>query len=311
MIDANKNRIYFEDGESIPYDALAVNVGSRTRGANEVSGVNEFSLTTRPINDLLGKIEVKEAQLIKDNITPSIAVCGAGAAGIEMAFAFKHRWSKLFGKDIKTTLLSNDEDIMLHQSLAAREMVKLKLKENGVEVINKARVSNIQADGIHLKDGRTVVCNVPVWATGAEAQKVTDRSNLAMLDNYFRVNDFLQSTSHPNVFAGGDCIQMESYSHTVHPGLPKATFPPKAGVYAVREGPFIAQNIVSYLLGADNNRPLLKYVPQTGFLALLMTGDGKAIGTKFGIAFSGKWVWNMKTYIDVGFMKLFDPNYLY
>ena len=42
-----------------------------------------------------------------------------------------------------------------------------------------------------------------------------------------------------------------------------------------------------------------------------MTGDGKAIGTKFGIAFTGKWVWKRKDYIDVGFMKMFTPEYLF
>lgn len=42
-----------------------------------------------------------------------------------------------------------------------------------------------------------------------------------------------------------------------------------------------------------------------------MTGDGKAIGSKFGIAFTGKWVWGMKDYIDRSFMKLFSPNYLF
>jgi len=42
-----------------------------------------------------------------------------------------------------------------------------------------------------------------------------------------------------------------------------------------------------------------------------MTGDGKAIGNKFGISFVGKWVWNMKDYIDRSFMKLFDPKYLF
>ena len=42
-----------------------------------------------------------------------------------------------------------------------------------------------------------------------------------------------------------------------------------------------------------------------------MTGDGKGIGTKFGIAFAGKWVWKMKDHIDRSFMKLFDPNYLF
>jgi hypothetical protein len=42
-----------------------------------------------------------------------------------------------------------------------------------------------------------------------------------------------------------------------------------------------------------------------------MTGDGSAIGSKFGIAFTGKWVWLLKDYIDRIFMRLFDPNYLF
>ena len=34
-------------------------------------------------------------------------------------------------------------------------------------------------------------------------------------------------------------------------------FPPKAGVYAVRAGPIVAQNIANYVKG----EPLVKYVP--------------------------------------------------
>lgn len=84
-------------------------------------------------------------------------------------------------------------------------------------------------------------------------------------------------------------------------------FPPKAGVYAVRGGPFITRNIHHYLMGEE----MEVYEPQSEFLALLMTGDGRAIGTKFGIGFSGKWVWNLKDYIDKSFMRLFDPNKLF
>jgi selenide,water dikinase len=101
------------------------------------------------------------------------------------------------------------------------------------------------------------------------------------------------------VFGAGDCVTLESYADK--------NFPPKAGVYAVREGPIMAQNILNYL----TKQPLATYTPQSGFLALLMTGDEKAVGGKFGIAFSGKWVWNMKDYIDKSFMKLFDPYYLF
>ena len=42
-----------------------------------------------------------------------------------------------------------------------------------------------------------------------------------------------------------------------------------------------------------------------------MTGDGKSIGSKFGISFYGNWVWKMKHYIDMSFMNLFNPNYLW
>jgi len=141
--------------------------------------------------------------------------------------------------------------------------------------------------------------NVPVWATGAEAQMVSAESDLELMDGYFRVNDYMQSTSHPNVFAGGDCVTMETYA--------KERFPPKAGVYAVRAGPFIAQNVSRYLKGEK----MLKFVPQREFLALLMTGDERAIGAKFGITFVGRWVWLMKDYIDMSFMDLFNANYLF
>jgi len=84
-------------------------------------------------------------------------------------------------------------------------------------------------------------------------------------------------------------------------------FPPKAGVYAVRGGPFIAKNVAAFIKGTS----MTEYKPQGEFLALFCTGDGKAIGTKFGIAFTGKWVWKMKDYIDVSFMNLFHRDYLF
>ena len=89
------------------------------------------------------------------------------------------------------------------------------------------------------------------------------------------MNDHLQSTSHPNVFGGGDCITIENYADKA--------FPTKAGVYAVREGPVLSQNIINYIL----NEPLATYIPQSGFLSLMMTGDGSSIGSKFGISFVG------------------------
>lgn len=299
-IEANANKVHLKDGRVLEYDALAVNVGSKTKAAGQVPGVWEHALTTRPINDLLPKIVRKETELKEAGIIPSVVVCGAGAAGTELSFAFKARWGKVFGEDIKVTLIGSDPDLAApDQNVAARLQIDRKLKEKGIKYMGGHHIKEVKAGGVVLEDGTEVECTVPVWATGAEPQGVTAESDLEMLKGYFRVNKFLQSTSHPNVFAGGDCIEMEDYVDK--------PYPTKAGVYAVREGPYIAQNLVNYL----SNKPLQEYVPQTGFLALMMTGDGSCIGAKFGISFVGKWVWRLKDWIDFSFMDLFNPKYLF
>lgn len=42
------------------------------------------------------------------------------------------------------------------------------MEELGVDYITNAYVEEVQKDGVLLKDGRKIECNVPIWATGAE-----------------------------------------------------------------------------------------------------------------------------------------------
>ena len=70
--------------------------------------MEEFGLTTRPINELLPKIQAKEKQLVDSGTTPSVVVCGAGCAGVELAFGFKNRWQKVFKQDhIETHIVTS------------------------------------------------------------------------------------------------------------------------------------------------------------------------------------------------------------
>lgn len=207
-------------------------------------------MTTRPINFLLHNLEEKEKYLLENNIIPDVVVCGSGAAGTELAFGYKKRWDKLFKTDVKVRIVSNKATVLDGSHPSTLMQIQRKLKEHGIGVIANESVDRIEADCVVFKSGRKEPCNVAVWATGAEAQQVNTDSDLTLMKGYFRVNDYLQSTSHPNVFAGGDCITMESYAE-------EANFPPKAGVYAVREGPIIAENIVNMI----NKKDLTEYVP--------------------------------------------------
>lgn len=96
-IRAKENKIVLADGSTMDYDVVCVNVGSKTRHTETIPGVWEHSLTTRPINDLLPKITKKEKDLKDSNTIPVVGVIGHGAAGVELAFAFKARWSRNFG----------------------------------------------------------------------------------------------------------------------------------------------------------------------------------------------------------------------
>jgi NADH dehydrogenase FAD-containing subunit len=58
---------------------------------------------------------------------------------------------------------------MKQENEAVRELIKKKLHEHNISVIHNARIQRIDEDGVVLSDGRVVPCNVPVWATGAEA----------------------------------------------------------------------------------------------------------------------------------------------
>src|SRR5262249_43615815 len=79
---------------------------------------------------------------------------------------------------------------------------------------------------------------------------------------------------------------------------------PRAGVYAVREGPFLWENLQRVFAG----RELVPYEPQRGFLSLLATGDGRAIAEYKGFSGHGRWAWKWKDHIDRKFMRMYQ-NY--
>ena len=117
--------------------------------------------------------------------------------------------------------------------------------------------------------------------------------NFCAEQGFLAINDYLQSAGGPpEIFACGDVASSVS-----HPR-------PKAGVFAVRQGPPLADNLRRFLTA----QPLKRFVPQQSFMGLITTGHKHAILTKGPLAFSGDWLWQWKDRIDQAFMRKFGAD---
>ena len=140
--------------------------------------------------------------------------------------------------------------------------------------------------------------DVVLWATGAEAhdwQRDPSRRGALAVDGegFVRIDSQLRSVSHPQVFASGDCASWSDHAL------------PKAGVHAVRMGSVLARNLRAALVGPADAGPLEAYRPQRQFLALLATGDGRAIASRGVFGAEGAWAWRWKDRIDRRFLERF------
>ena len=123
-----ENMILLENGQQIYYDVLCINIGSRWNQKNQIPGVLEYSLITRPIRNLLTRIIDKENEFRKNEVVTEVIICGGGAAGTELSFSFKARWSQLFNKDITVRLLCSRDGPIPYSPLATRVEVERLLK---------------------------------------------------------------------------------------------------------------------------------------------------------------------------------------
>ena len=75
-----------------------------------------------------------------------------------------------------------------------------------------------------------------------------------------------------------------------------------AGVFAVRAGPYVLENVIAYLTTQDGE--LKSHKPQSTFLGILVTGDKYAIASKGSwLAMKGSWVWKWKDHLDRSWME--------
>lgn len=269
--------------EAEPFDLLSLDVGS-TPDMSSIKELPERVIGAKPVAGLL---TAWEKILASARVAPlRIAVVGGGAGGVELALAIRHRLRKL-ETGTRVDLVTDTTTILPSHTGAVRRRFEGALAESAVPLHCGSRVTDVETGGLILATGERVAADWIIWATSASAPAWLAASGLATDERGFvRVDERLRSPSHPCVFAAGDCASL--------PG--RAV--PKAGVYAVRQGPVLAENLCFAL----DDGPLSRYAPQRLALALISTGGRHAVASWGPVAFDGDWVWRWKDRIDRRFM---------
>jgi len=280
-MDPGSRRIALRDGGFLDYDVLSLDVGS-TLDPPAIAGATVLPL--RPLSRLRARWDTLLAERADAGGEPlSVVGVGGGAAGFEALLALHRRVAD--HRPVAAVLVTRSDRLLPGLARGASRRAARVLAGRGIAL-------RTGQDYDATSPAAAARADVILWATGARPHAWQAACGLATdADGYFRIDRFLRSTSHSEVFACGDCAAW--------------TDPlPKAGVYAVRMGPALIRNLRA-AFGDGHPRA---YRPQRRHLVLLSTADRQAIASWGPIAFSGTWVWRWKDRIDRRFVDRFrDP----
>ena len=284
-IDLAANIVHCAGRPDIGFDVLSLNVGSRP-AIDDVPGAQEWAWPAKPVDALIARWEQLLVDLDRAPKTHHIVIVGGGAGGVELALSMRHRLSGASPPLLKLVRIDlvNAEPVLLstHAPGVQRRMARA-LARAGIAVHVGERATEVLAGSVHCESGLTLPFDTLIWTTHAAPLDWLRTSGLTTDDDGFiAVNESLQSVSHAYVFASGDAASLRH--------APR----PKSGVFAVREGPRLAENLCRILA----NQPLRPYWPQRKHLALIGTGRRSAVASWGPISAEGAWVWRCKEGID-------------
>ncbi len=282
------NEIVCTDGTRLTFDLLSIDTGPLP-ATDQLPGSAKHALPIRPIETFVAAWPGLVDRMLSRCSRFDLVILGAGAAGVELALAAQHRALADGWSHVRITLVGSDTLPLEGAPGRARGQVARILAQRGIAWLGERRAMRVVAGQIDFEQGPPLGFDACLVVTGAAAPGWPSAAGLATDERGFiRVGSSLQSVSHPHIFAAGD---VAAY----------ADARPKSGVYAVKAGPVLADN----LRAACEGRPLRRWTPQHRALYLISAGNRHALALWGPWSVSGDWVWRWKDRIDRGFMRRF------
>ncbi|WP_299489493.1 selenide, water dikinase SelD [Acaryochloris sp. IP29b_bin.137] len=297
-LDLDRNQVRCAGHPPVRFDVLSIDIGS-TPELPEIPGVLDYSVPVKPWRFFLQQWQQVIERVTQHPEQPiRIGVVGGGAGGVELVLTIQHKLQQILQmagqplSNLTLHLFHRGARVMTGHNARIRDRFQQILTEKEINLHLKETVLQVQKGNILCESGLQVECDTIFWVTRASAPLWPHQSGLATdKRGFIQVGPTLQSLSHSHIFAAGDIAAMVASPR------------PKAGVFAVRQGKPLAENLRRFLQGES----LQTYHPQSKFLSLISTGDRKAIMSWGGLPLGNEsaWLWRWKDAIDRKFMDQF------
>jgi selenide,water dikinase len=287
-LDLEHNAVVCADGALRRFDLLSIDTGAEP-ALDELPGAAEHALPVRPIERFIAGMTMLGQRWRAAGDAFELVIIGSGAAAVELAFAIQFQAARAGADGVRVSLVGRDDQPLAGMAGGAARRVMHLLRARGVRWRANSRAVRMLPGNVRFEDGQAQAFDACLVATGAAAPRWPRDAGLAVDDlGFIRVDRTLRSVSHPQVFAAGD---VAAYAEAR----------PKSGVFAVRAGPPLADNLLAACQGAA----LSQWRPQRRALYLVSTGDRCAIAAWGALSLSGRWVWQWKDGIDRRFVRAF------
>ena len=216
--------------QQVTYDTLVIAIGSQTNdfgtpGAADHAIKLDSPQAARHFNDRLINACIRAQSLppTHGNGRLTVAIVGGGATGVELAaelhasvralsnYGFDHIDPE---KDLRIVLVEAGPRLLPQLPERLGEAALRELHKLAIEVHTNEKVVEVSTNGLKMANGNHVVAAITVWAAGVKAADFLARfggdengeDQLAVNKiNQLLVNDHLQTTLDPDIYAFGDC----------------------------------------------------------------------------------------------------------
>ena len=286
-IDVQARTVLLRSGRVEPYEALSLNLGSEVP-VDLTPGAADHAWLVKPIRNLWRlrqELEKRFATAAADRPL-QIVIMGGGATGCELA-ANIQRLIDMHDAAAQVVIVARSDRVPDHVSRFAAAAVMRSLRRRGIELHLDCTVTEVCSDRVRISDASEQRYDVLVDAVGLRPSPLIASIGLPTSDDgSLLVDEHLRSIADPRIFGGGDCIAIRDRQLA------------KIGVYAIREGPIIFENLLATLGGT----PLRRFNPQRRYLLILNLGDGTGLATWGPLYWHGRAAFWLKDRIDRRFL---------